>query len=1335
MDQSLIEDADQSFDLSESGMMSFQDIRTELESIHPFNDQPQKSSLPTDQDWSKRNLLPFAFRIPRPEKRAINEFMTSSPSSDNLKSQEQSHSKVDKEKVNDTLELSRQFEKSHFARVRARFVVPCILVRGKNICRSATLSSEVEVIMHNVNQKISDFNQKRKYLFYGTGEKSPDKEDRESSLEKQRLEDIELLQKLGVTYINDLMVENRKVKYGLKVTSSEKVDSFGRYSNFNLVATPYPGVEFFRKFKANKYSARSLCFDWTQNFADAELQLPPGHTDNLGIRWRDYKNWDLIELTQNYLRLYLTHIADDTIDKDLFENSSSMDSTPALSPKGLLIHCISGWDRTPLFISLLRISLWADGEIHQSLTAAEILYLTMGYDWFLFKCDNYFIYREEFSLNSVANLSKSGKTTHRPSFSTQPVSVQSPLLKDIGRLRGSEYGTSAGSDVDEAHGYVCEECKALRKSSSDSFGRSINAAKNGNQDVASSTDGKPSSWQLVTFASSTPPGREKHGSPRAPIIPTLQAASRQSNSPLSAVGNSYSSESMEQGKLSQSSLKQQVLRTDDRASSPLISTDKRFNISIQQFNTRRSSSSGIPSLFAGESRRLAQGPSGLEVSRVATSPNLVGAGDTEIDSNNCEANKEDPADRQTTPRKRASTFDGGLLLSFGPESSADAEDIDPKGQEDDLTSGEDDIGDEEHSLNTSKSASGYQPPLLKSTPNKGSPQLCQICHHSFTVGSKKPSIQDSQLEGSFTPSRRHTPVGARALEISQQSMATSVYHPNTQDVERLFSQDEAEQTCRHDKFLSEFDRDEGMFQLEIEDRPTQYSRNSNSQVECLGSTCLSDSRYKAATLESNPCLSRALGGERGMSPAVNETSSFEGDENESFWDETSTFDYGCSPGSILNDFGLESSQLSKNQLTSVDSNRNVDRQRRMNESVRDEDDEEDDDDDDGGASVSSRPGSLKMGHNDGDRLFMPSLIGVFPDTVRTSQARGERKESSILGNSFPAENFPETFAANTTAEESSWNKDQNQKAEPKTLTRRQKLRQLRRLFMNIQIEIGEGDRLPTQSHLDAMGRNMTSTTTYAEEGDSGGSFRAESFSDDNGFQYRSPTSETSAYGGRQGANSTTSFKLHSYDQRNTREPPTGSRGDSFMGSTVIGALYSQPQQKQERQQRQSNRSVQPPGGRKSPFEWAAAAATIVSGGFSSHSNSPSINSGQSTSLNPSLDHTQQKCNSPSGSNHYRRPFALPPAQSSSHQPQHCRKANHQAAGSNNNTTVEEYQDISSSPSGMLRMPSEKRSFGDSGVNSGYDGSRRRSLASLSTTTSASNPRLRGTTENPGRWDW
>ena len=31
---------------------------------------------------------------------------------------------------------------------------------------------------------------------------------------------------------------------------------------------------------------------------------------------------------------------------------------------GVLVHCISGWDRTPLFISLIRLSLWAVSNRH-----------------------------------------------------------------------------------------------------------------------------------------------------------------------------------------------------------------------------------------------------------------------------------------------------------------------------------------------------------------------------------------------------------------------------------------------------------------------------------------------------------------------------------------------------------------------------------------------------------------------------------------------------------------------------------------------------------------------------------------------------------------------------------------------------------------------------------------------------------------------------------------------------------------------------------------------------------------------------------------------------------
>ncbi|XP_054720741.1 myotubularin-related protein 14-like [Uloborus diversus] len=80
--------------------------------------------------------------------------------------------------------------------------------------------------------------------------------------------------------------------------------------------------------------------------------------------WNRYKEWDVVELTQNYMELILTYFMQGDM--------------------SILIHCISGWDRTPLFIALLRISLWADGLIHKSLNAHEMAYLTLAYDWYLF---------------------------------------------------------------------------------------------------------------------------------------------------------------------------------------------------------------------------------------------------------------------------------------------------------------------------------------------------------------------------------------------------------------------------------------------------------------------------------------------------------------------------------------------------------------------------------------------------------------------------------------------------------------------------------------------------------------------------------------------------------------------------------------------------------------------------------------------------------------------------------------------------------------------------------------------------------------------------------------
>ncbi|EDO36248.1 predicted protein, partial [Nematostella vectensis] len=275
--------------------------------------------------------------------------------------------------VNDSTRLRELFTKARFARCRSRFVVPVILYDDKNICRSATLSSAAEIY----GRFGYDF------LFSGTSSAwdlfvvselfcnhlciscSNDW----AIFDRIRGHDIQLLKELKVDCICDLMVEKKKVKFGMNVTSSEKVDKSQRYSDFCLCCVPYPGCEFFRDFKTKGYSADGLYFNWKQDYVDAQFTVPETLAYRLGIEWHLYKasSWDLILLTQNYLLLLLNSIMD--------------------GEGGTLIHCISGWDRTPLFVSLLRLSLWADRKVHASLSASEILYLTIAYDWFLFGHD------------------------------------------------------------------------------------------------------------------------------------------------------------------------------------------------------------------------------------------------------------------------------------------------------------------------------------------------------------------------------------------------------------------------------------------------------------------------------------------------------------------------------------------------------------------------------------------------------------------------------------------------------------------------------------------------------------------------------------------------------------------------------------------------------------------------------------------------------------------------------------------------------------------------------------------------------------------------------------
>lgn len=294
----------------------------------------------------------------------------------------------EKENRSPPLEVSRLRElmvKARVARCRGRFPVPVIILGEKYICRSATLSGGPEIygrsgfdLLFPASTILPEDESDPSDPYVNQSGASSDGHsslpsisnlslgDSSQVFSKVRSQDIKLLKGLGVKYICDLMVEKKKVKFGMNITSSEKADKEGRYNDFEILSLPYPGCEFFREYRDKEYTGEGLVFDWNQNYVDAVLDIPKDTGDVLAdVTWTDYKSWDILKLTRNYLKLLL-HLL------------SSPDSG------SLLIHCISGWDRTPLFISLLRLTLWADGKIHQNLSPLEITYLTLAYDWYLF---------------------------------------------------------------------------------------------------------------------------------------------------------------------------------------------------------------------------------------------------------------------------------------------------------------------------------------------------------------------------------------------------------------------------------------------------------------------------------------------------------------------------------------------------------------------------------------------------------------------------------------------------------------------------------------------------------------------------------------------------------------------------------------------------------------------------------------------------------------------------------------------------------------------------------------------------------------------------------------
>ncbi|KAM9325541.1 phosphatidylinositol-3,5-bisphosphate 3-phosphatase MTMR14 [Gastrophryne carolinensis] len=346
----------------------------------------------------------------------------------------------DKSMFESTLQISKLqdlINRSKMARCRGRFVCPVILYKGKHICRSATLAGWGELYGRTGYNYIFSGGSDDTWADPEVTEDDAAARNGDSQLfDKVRGHDIKLLRYLSIRYICDLMVENKKVKFGLNVTSSEKVDKAQRYADFTLLSIPYPGCEFFKDYKDRDYAAEGLVFNWKQDYVDAPLSIPVCLTRSLNIDWREYQSWDLVKQTQNYLRL-LIHI----INGD--------------DGSGLLVHCISGWDRTPLFVSLLRLSLWADGMVHSSLEPAEILYLTIAYDWFLFghmladrlsKGEEIFFFCFNFLKHIISDeFSSSGRKTRRKSSQMRDPGL---TLEDFCALKPRERGsvTSLSSD-------------------------------------------------------------------------------------------------------------------------------------------------------------------------------------------------------------------------------------------------------------------------------------------------------------------------------------------------------------------------------------------------------------------------------------------------------------------------------------------------------------------------------------------------------------------------------------------------------------------------------------------------------------------------------------------------------------------------------------------------------------------------------------------------------------------------------------------------------------------------------------------------------------------------
>jgi hypothetical protein len=610
---------------------------------------------------------------------------------------------------------------------------------------------------------------------------------------------------------------------------------------------------------------------------------------------------------------------------------------------------------------------------------------------------------------------------------------------------------------------------------------------------------------------------------------------------------------------------------------------------------------------------------------------------------------------------------------------------------------------------------------------------CQFCHQPISPGSRPTQSHPESTEAMFAVSRPSALVHPEVRSHPLQSLGVNTNQPQnrSRDIEGLLSDDYP--GAYRDGAVNECDREENMFQLEIDERPAYRRCSERSELDCLDPSCLSNSGgYHDPMCGSSYGESEKRTGKTTCTD--NDTGSIEGDENESFWEETSTVDYGCSPGSLLNGFGLG---LTKCQPDADPENGKIDPgnsgagRTNPTQGRANSDEDDDEDDDDGTASISSRRSSIKTNHHENDHLFAPSLEGVFSNSTR-SRRRSVQSGASIPRPTSPEQSHESGFSLTdqTTSLNGAARRDtvagvKSSSDIPRTLTRRQKLKQLRRLFMDIRGEIGDGSRPPSRTR-DIANNKSTVASGLDDEDDIGTSLRAESFSDDSTFQYRSSMSAFSRHNASMSPSSTSS-RLQDFGP-NQSSLHRGSLVRPY-GESPIESPTDQHQHRSQHQQRNQGPPVIP-SGRKSPFEWAASfsssASGMISGGFGQSSSGVSR---QSPSLNPSAYsqypvHPYQLSVSPSSGSpqvHYHQ-------QQQHHQHQYLNTIQSPVSGTT--TPIEGFQDVESNPSGD-RM--------------GLQDVRRHSLIS-SATSATPTSRLRGGPggasgikdkggENSGRWEW